>query len=180
MWSRRAPRASLDRGPLNRALRAVATGAVAAAMIVPISAGLAAASATDHQRGGGTESPIKHVVVIFQENHSFDHHFGTYPNATNTDGTPSSPAKHTRTSTGSRPRCSRRTRTGRTAGASIPRPPTTCSPVTRTTTTPTSRRPSTTGRWTSSSPRSATARGRVPRASRAPRRRSWTTTTATR
>jgi phospholipase C len=28
---------------------------------------------------GGTETPIKHVVVIFQENVSFDHYFGTYP-----------------------------------------------------------------------------------------------------
>jgi phospholipase C len=33
--------------------------------------------------GGGTTTPIKHVVVIFQENVSFDHYFATYPNATN-------------------------------------------------------------------------------------------------
>jgi|SRR5208337_1747406 len=32
---------------------------------------------------GGTTTPIKHVVVIFQENVSFDHYFGTYPKATN-------------------------------------------------------------------------------------------------
>ena len=32
-------------------------------------------------------SAIKHVVVIFQENVSFDHYFGTYPNAANTGGT---------------------------------------------------------------------------------------------
>jgi phospholipase C len=39
-------------------------------------------------QGGGsrTATPIKHVVVIFQENVSFDHYFGTYPNAANTDG----------------------------------------------------------------------------------------------
>ena len=30
-----------------------------------------------------TTTPIKHVVIIFQENESFDHYFGTYPNATN-------------------------------------------------------------------------------------------------
>ena len=30
-----------------------------------------------------TATPIKHLVVIFQENISFDHYFGTYPNATN-------------------------------------------------------------------------------------------------
>jgi phospholipase C len=31
-------------------------------------------------------TPIRHVVVIFQENVSFDHYFGTYPQAANTDG----------------------------------------------------------------------------------------------
>src|SRR5580698_5556945 len=29
---------------------------------------------------------IKHVVVIFGENESFDHYFGTYPNALNGPG----------------------------------------------------------------------------------------------
>jgi len=37
---------------------------------------------------GSTSTPIKHVVVIFDENESFDHYFGTYPYAANTDGTP--------------------------------------------------------------------------------------------
>jgi phospholipase C len=42
----------------------------------------------DHGGAGGsrTATPIKHLVVIFQENVSFDHYFGTYPNAANTDG----------------------------------------------------------------------------------------------
>jgi phospholipase C len=35
-----------------------------------------------------TATPIQHLVVIFQENVSFDHYFGTYPNATNADGQP--------------------------------------------------------------------------------------------
>lgn len=35
-----------------------------------------------------TTTPIKHVVVIFQENNSYDHYFGTYPNATNPAGEP--------------------------------------------------------------------------------------------
>jgi phospholipase C len=35
-----------------------------------------------------TATPVKHLVVIFQENVSFDHYFGTYPNAANTDGNP--------------------------------------------------------------------------------------------
>jgi phospholipase C len=33
-----------------------------------------------------TNTPIKHLVVIFQENVSFDHYFGTYPNAANLAG----------------------------------------------------------------------------------------------
>jgi phospholipase C len=35
-----------------------------------------------------TSTPIKHIVVIFDENESFDHYFGTYPYAANTDGSP--------------------------------------------------------------------------------------------
>jgi phospholipase C len=40
-------------------------------------------------------TPIQHVVVIFGENISFDHYFGTYPNAANTDGTPFQAAANT-------------------------------------------------------------------------------------
>jgi phospholipase C len=39
----------------------------------------------------GTKTPIKHLVVIFQENVSFDHYFGTYPYAVNP---PKEPAFH--------------------------------------------------------------------------------------
>ncbi|MGN6320565.1 MAG: phospholipase C [Dyella sp.] len=35
-----------------------------------------------------TATPIKHLVVIFQENVSFDHYFGTYPYAANAPGEP--------------------------------------------------------------------------------------------
>jgi len=35
-----------------------------------------------------TKTPIKHLVVLFQENVPFDHYFGTYPNATNPPGEP--------------------------------------------------------------------------------------------
>ena len=38
--------------------------------------------------GAQTQTPIKHIVVIFQENVSFDHYFGTYPQATNPSGEP--------------------------------------------------------------------------------------------
>src|ERR1700745_2855203 len=33
-------------------------------------------------------SPIKHLVVIFSENISFDHYFGTYPHAENPPNEP--------------------------------------------------------------------------------------------
>jgi len=60
----------------------------------PLAAGGATAAASAHNRS--TASPIKHLVVIFQENVSFDHYFGTYPNATNTSGQPFTPAPHTK------------------------------------------------------------------------------------
>ena len=40
-----------------------------------------------------TATPIKHVVVIFQENVSFDHYFGTYPHAANPPGEPAFQAR---------------------------------------------------------------------------------------
>jgi phospholipase C len=40
-----------------------------------------------------TNFPIKHLVVIFQENISFDHYFGTYPSALNPTGEPAFHAK---------------------------------------------------------------------------------------
>jgi phospholipase C len=45
-----------------------------------------------------TKTPIKHLVVIFNENRSFDHYFGTYPNALNVEGEPRfEPANNTPT-----------------------------------------------------------------------------------
>jgi phospholipase C len=38
--------------------------------------------------GAKTATPIKHIVVIFGENISFDHYFGTYPYAANPEGEP--------------------------------------------------------------------------------------------
>jgi phospholipase C len=53
----------------------------------------ASALATDQNHDHGRDSvetatPIKHVVVIFDENISFDHYFATYPHATNPAGEP--------------------------------------------------------------------------------------------
>jgi phospholipase C len=43
----------------------------------------------DHDHDyGGTATPIKYLVVIFQENVSFDHYFASYPNAMNSSGEP--------------------------------------------------------------------------------------------
>jgi phospholipase C len=91
-----------------------------------------------------TTTPIKHVVVIFFENISFDHYFGTYPTALNPPGEPrfvprdETPAINnlasnnllTNNPTSSSPSVS----TGRKR-----------SPATWTTTTPPSRRPSMAG-----------------------------------
>jgi len=38
--------------------------------------------------GAGTATPIRHIVVIFDENVSFDHYFATYPHAANPSGEP--------------------------------------------------------------------------------------------
>ncbi len=52
-----------------------------AAMIVACAA--AAPRAQDDAR---TKTPIKHLVVLFDENRSFDHYFGAYPQAMNLPG----------------------------------------------------------------------------------------------
>jgi phospholipase C len=65
---------------LKHPLHLFALAAVASVSIMVASpAGLQAQSAP-------TDTPIKHVVVIFGENISFDHYFGTYPVATNPNG----------------------------------------------------------------------------------------------
>jgi phospholipase C len=83
--------------PLATRRRRIVTGSVAA-LVVGVTA-TTPAWATGQWWGGGTphhpappaaapaSSPIRHVVVIFDENISFDHYFGTYPKAANTDGT---------------------------------------------------------------------------------------------
>lgn len=54
-------------------------------------AGSAALAHSPSYFGGGdqTATPIKHLVVIYDENVSFDHYFATYPTATNPSGEPS-------------------------------------------------------------------------------------------
>jgi phospholipase C len=91
-WSRR------------KRLRITITAATAVVLGVGTAAGVAAAStssgpsfvgyhapalvpASVYRDTNSTKTPIKHLVVLFDENESFDHYFGTYPYAANTDGT---------------------------------------------------------------------------------------------
>src|SRR5438309_1757457 len=55
----------------------IVTGGVINASAAPLMSSITTATATT------TATPIKHLVVIFQENISYDHYFGIYPNATN-------------------------------------------------------------------------------------------------
>src|SRR5215471_13316958 len=67
----------------NRLL--LALGAVGIALVPSLSV---ANVSQDPALSTRTATPIKHLVVIFQENVSFDHYFATYPVATNPKGEP--------------------------------------------------------------------------------------------
>ena len=41
------------------------------------------AYASERDDGGGARSPIKHTIILYQENISFDHYFGTYRHGSN-------------------------------------------------------------------------------------------------
>src|SRR5579863_3060193 len=81
----------------RRRLRSVA-GAVAISLAAALPSVALAQNTTANSSSAKpvpTTTPIKHLVVIFQENVSFDHYFGTYPHAANTDGHPFHAARHT-------------------------------------------------------------------------------------
>src|SRR5580704_11767280 len=61
--------------------RLTKTLALSAALAIFLPAGPVVAA--PHNSNPGTTTPIKHLVVIFGENISFDHYFGTYPYAIN-------------------------------------------------------------------------------------------------
>jgi len=70
--------------------RYVATAGAAAVVAIgfaPAASAQTQSTRAQHAAKSSTTTPIQHVVVIFQENVSFDHYFGTYPVAANTDGT---------------------------------------------------------------------------------------------
>ncbi len=80
--------------------RTLAVGAgiatVAATALIAATAGTSSAHVSRvADQSNQTTSPVKHVVVIFDENISYDHYFGTYPQAANTDGTRFRPAAST-------------------------------------------------------------------------------------
>jgi phospholipase C len=53
-------------------------GGVVAAGVLLTAAGIAPGARASNVRSGGTVSPIKHVIVIIGENHTFDNVFATY------------------------------------------------------------------------------------------------------
>ncbi|MDE2150100.1 MAG: alkaline phosphatase family protein [Gammaproteobacteria bacterium] len=69
---------------MHRLRRAPLAGAIALAIAVQVATPVTVFA----QDAAPTATPIRHVVVIFQENVSFDHYFGTYPRAANPDGEP--------------------------------------------------------------------------------------------
>ena len=66
----------------HRLTKALATLTAVAFTLLP------AAPAYANGNSFETATPIQHIVVIFQENVSFDHYFGTYPTALNPPGEP--------------------------------------------------------------------------------------------
>ena len=71
----------MERSKLAKATAVAMSVALCFLSVPPVFAG-------DGASYGDTATPIKHLVVIFQENISFDHYFGTYPNALNPAGEP--------------------------------------------------------------------------------------------
>ncbi|MGB7553261.1 MAG: alkaline phosphatase family protein [Candidatus Korobacteraceae bacterium] len=70
---------------MRRFLAATLTAAMVLGPLVNAYAAPAAPQGT-HAGISQTATPITHLVIIFQENVSFDHYFGTYPNAENPSG----------------------------------------------------------------------------------------------
>jgi phospholipase C len=79
----------------HRTLISAAAAIVVAGGVVAVQTTSSDAHPTPPPRPVSTATPIKHVVVIFDENVSFDHYFATYPKAANTDGTRFAAARHT-------------------------------------------------------------------------------------
>jgi phospholipase C len=73
----------------RRQLKSSSSLAARAGLCLLVGAGLLPATSLAQDSGGpATASPIQHLVIIFQENVSFDHYFATYPVALNPTGEP--------------------------------------------------------------------------------------------
>src|ERR1700682_1303927 len=89
---------SISRTFLKRGTTKVLIAALVASCGAPIAIRAASGRpAWDHQdrddrkdqdHGQDDPTPIRHLVVIFQENVSFDHYFATHPHAPNPEGSP--------------------------------------------------------------------------------------------
>jgi phospholipase C len=64
----------------------VGTAGLAGAGLIGASIALIASQGAQADASEATTTPIKHVVVLFDENVSYDHYFGTYPTAANVTG----------------------------------------------------------------------------------------------
>ena len=87
--TKRTPTSRLRYYAAIAAVVVAGVGVTVGATVSGASAAPAPAAATNSVRTvtfAPTGTPIKHLVVIFDENVSFDHYFGTYPFAANTDG----------------------------------------------------------------------------------------------
>jgi phospholipase C len=74
---------------LRASLSAILTGSTAfSAAAAPGAIAPASLSAPGPQDQVPTATPIKHLVILYNENVSFDHYFATYPNASNPAGEP--------------------------------------------------------------------------------------------
>ena len=78
------------RSSIQRKLILASLAPLLIAVLVSVSA---VSQATTASMEGGATTPIQHIVVIFQENVSFDHYFGTYPIAANPPNEPQFTAK---------------------------------------------------------------------------------------
>jgi phospholipase C len=65
-----------------------ALAALTVLVLMVMCTGVAPANGANDDSAVKTATPIQHLVVIFGENNSFDHYYGTYPNATNPSGEP--------------------------------------------------------------------------------------------
>jgi phospholipase C len=69
---------------ISKCARTLASFLTAISLTLSVPGGLSAQPRPSDADGYATKTPIKHVVVIFEENVSFDHYFATYPWAKNT------------------------------------------------------------------------------------------------